>query len=77
MSSSFTVFAHYTGTIAITPEASHKKYLRKHFSLPFIQLETFVDAEQNFQVISSMRALMTEESNDADSDSFLLDDDSR
>uniref|UniRef100_M4EFF0 Myosin motor domain-containing protein n=1 Tax=Brassica campestris TaxID=3711 RepID=M4EFF0_BRACM len=27
-------------------------------------------------VISSMRALMTEESNDADSDSFLLDDDS-
>ncbi|KAL0657202.1 hypothetical protein Bca4012_077787 [Brassica carinata] len=29
------------------------------------------------EVISSMRALMTEESNDADSDSFLLDDDSR
>ncbi|RID45051.1 hypothetical protein BRARA_I01805 [Brassica rapa] len=28
------------------------------------------------EVISSMRALMTEESNDADSDSFLLDDDS-
>jgi myosin-5 len=28
------------------------------------------------EVISSMRTLMTEESNDADSDSFLLDDDS-
>ena len=33
--------------------------------------------ENILQVISSMRALMTEESNDADSDSFLLDDDSR
>ena len=32
---------------------------------------------QNFQVLSNMRVLMTEDSNNAESSSFLLDDNSR
>lgn len=52
MFSRFTVFAHYTGMIAIIPEASHKKYLQHFLPLKrkfLVQCGTFVDAEHSLK----------------------------
>jgi len=59
-------------TITQTMPESHDNFISKTYTYAEL-LRIFVF----FQVISNMRVLMTEDSNNAVSNSFLLDDDSR